>query len=123
MMIFLLTFKVSRHMTHKKIALYCTYFLMKSIILCDKAHNRDGALKTARGNLYVIFLNSAFLLDIPSIVIKLAGNVFYDILEGSMSQDLDLGPGYFFMLCRNYGTFFSHYYFHFGHKNITRTYL
>ena len=56
--------------------------------------------------LYVVFLNSAFLLDIPSIFIKLAGNVFYDILEGSMSQNLDLGPGYFFMLCRNYGTFF-----------------
>ena len=33
-------------------------------------------LKTTRGNLYVIFLNSAFLLDIPSIFIKLAGNVF-----------------------------------------------
>ena len=89
MMIFPLTLKVSRHMRHKKIALYCTYFLMKSIILCDKAHNRDGASKTARRNLYFIFLNSAFLLDIPSIFIKLAGNVFYDILEGSMSQNLD----------------------------------
>ena len=76
MMIFPLTFKVSRHMRHKKIALYCTYFLIKSIILCDKAHNRDGALKTPCGNLYVIFLNSTFLLDIPSIFIKLAGNVF-----------------------------------------------
>ena len=58
MMIFPLTFKVSRHMKHKKIALYCTYFLIKSIILCDKAHNRDGALKTAHVNLYVIFLTA-----------------------------------------------------------------
>ena len=107
MMIFPLRFKVSRHMRYQKIVLYCTYFLIKSIILCDKAHDRDGALKTARGNLYFIFLNSAFSLDIPSILIKLAGNVFYDIIEGSLSQNLDLGPGYFFMLCRNYGTFFS----------------
>ena len=58
MMIFPLTFKVSRHMRHKKIALYCTYFLIKNIFLCDKAHNRDGALKTARGNSYVIFLTA-----------------------------------------------------------------
>ena len=56
------------YMRHQKIALYCTctYFLIKSIILCDKAHDRDGALKTECGNLYVIFLNSAFSLDIPS---------------------------------------------------------
>ena len=33
-------------------------------------------LKTARGNLYFIFLNSAFSLDILSIFIKLVGNVF-----------------------------------------------
>ena len=52
----------------KKIALYCTcsYSLLKSIILCDKAHDRGGTLKAGRGNLYVVFLNSAFSLDIPS---------------------------------------------------------
>ena len=40
-----------------------------------------------------------------------------------MSQDLDLGPGYFFMLCRNYGTFFFTIISILGHKNISRTYL
>ena len=34
-----------------------------------------------------VYLNSAFSFDIPSIFIKLAGNGFYNILEG-----LDLGP-------------------------------
>ena len=80
-------------MRHQKIALYCTctYSLIKSIILCDKAHDRGGTLKAGRGNLYAVFLNSAFSLDIPS-SIKLAGNVFYNILEGLLSQNLDLGP-------------------------------
>ena len=70
-----------------------TYFFIKSIILCNKAH-RDGALKTTRGNLYVIFLNSAFSLDIPFLVF------FYNILEESSSQYLDLGAGYFFLCYR-----------------------
>ena len=55
-------------MRYQKIVLYCTYFLTKSIILCDKAHNRDGVI--ASGNLYAIFLNRAFSLDMPSIFIK-----------------------------------------------------
>ena len=58
-------------------------------ILCDMAHNRDKALKTACGNLYVIFFNSTFSLDIPSIFIKLAV-FFHNILEGSLSQNLEL---------------------------------
>ena len=67
-------------MRHKKIALYCTFLMMKSIILCNKAHNRGGALKTALEKLYVIFFNSDCSLDIASIFIKLAGNVLYNIL-------------------------------------------
>ena len=62
----------------------------------------DGTLKTSLGNIYVIFFNSDFSLDIASIFIKLAGNVLYNILEGKMSQNVDLGPGHGFMLCRNF---------------------
>ena len=55
-------------MRYQKVALYCTctYSLIKGIILCDKAHDRVGTLKAGCGNLYVVFLNSAFSLYIPS---------------------------------------------------------
>ena len=36
------------------------------------------------------------------------GNALCSPLEGSMSQNFDLGPGYFFMLCRKFvKVFFS----------------
>ena len=41
----------------------------------------------------LIFSNSDFAVDIASITIKFLGNVLYDILEGSMSQNFDIGPG------------------------------
>ena len=34
-----------------------------------------------------------------------------------MSQNFDLGPGQFFMLCRNLGKIFFHYYLRFMSKN------
>ena len=45
-------------------------------------------------NIYVKFLNSDFSVDIASIFIKSGGNVLYNILEGKVSQNFDLGPGY-----------------------------
>ena len=37
-----------------------------------------------------------------------------------MSQNVDLGPGYFFMLCRNFGKIFFHYYLQFMSYNINK---
>ena len=60
------------------------------------------------------FLNSYSSVDVAAISFKLLGNVLYDIPEGSVSQNVDLGPGYFLMLCRNFGKLFFHYYLHFS---------
>ena len=48
------------------------------------------------------FLNSDSSLDIASISFKFTGNVLCDIPEGSVSQNFDLGPGYFLMLYGNF---------------------
>ena len=37
-----------------------------------------------------------------------------------MSQNFDLGPGYFFMLCRNFGKIFFHYYLRFMSLKINK---
>ena len=70
-------------------------------------------LKTGLENLYVIFLNSDFSFNILSIPTQSLGDILYNTPEGSMSQNFDLGPGYFFMLCRNFGKLFFHYYLRF----------
>ena len=82
-------------------------------MLCSNAHNRNGTLKTKLENLHNIFLNSDFSLNISSIFAKFLENVFYSLPEGSVSQNFDLGPSYFFMLCRNLGKLFFHYYLRF----------
>ena len=53
----------------------------------------NRTLKTGLDNFDVIFLNSDFSVDIGSILIKILGNVLYNTLEGSVSQNFDLGPG------------------------------
>ena len=45
-------------MRHKKIALSCIYLPIQSIVLYDKAYNRDGALKMTLGHFYVTFWNT-----------------------------------------------------------------
>ena len=50
-------------------------------------------LKTTFENIYVKFFNSDFSVGIASITIKYLGNVLNNIIEGSVSQNLDLGPG------------------------------
>ena len=57
---------------------------------------------TAFKNFYVNFLNNDSLVNIGPITIKFLGDVLNNILEGSMSQNLDLGPDYLFMLCRHF---------------------
>ena len=70
-------------------------------------------LKTTFQQYYINFSNSNFLLDIASIFVTFLGNVLYTPPEGSVSQNFDLGPCYFFMLCRNFGKIFFHYYLRF----------
>ena len=53
----------------------------------------NRTLKTGLENFSVIFLNSDFSVDIGSIPIKSLGNVLYNSLEGSVSQNVYLGPG------------------------------
>ena len=73
----------------------------------------NRTLKTGLENLYVIFLNSDFSFNIRSIPTKFLGDTLYNTPEGSLSQNFDLGPGYFLMLCRNFGKLFFHYYLRF----------
>ena len=49
----------------------------------------------------ILFLNSDFSINICSISSKFLGNVVNFLPQGSMSQNFDLGPSYFLMLCRN----------------------
>ena len=53
----------------------------------------NRTLETGLDNLYVIFLNSDFSVDIGSIPIKFLGDVLYNTLEQSASQNFYLGPG------------------------------
>ena len=90
------------------------YLLIHSILFYNKGHSRDRTLKTALDNFHIIFSNSHFSINIWSISSKFLGNLLQYLFEGSMSQNFDLGPGYFFMLCRNFGKYFVHYYLRFS---------
>ena len=70
-------------------------------------------LKSTFENYNINFSNSDFPVDIASICVKFLLYVIHSSLEGSLSQNFDLGPGYFFMLCRNYEKIFFHYYLRF----------
>ena len=74
---------------------------------------KDKTLKTTFENHNINFSNSDFLVDITSICTKLLEYFPYSPPEGSVSQNFDLGPGNFFMLCRNFGKTFFHYYLRF----------
>ena len=57
-------------------------------------------LKTTFGNYHINFSNSDFSVDIALICFKFLGYIPYSPPEGKVSQNFDLGPGYFCMLCR-----------------------
>ena len=61
----------------------------------------------------VFFLNSDFSINICSISSRFLENVGYVLPEGRVSQNIDLGPSYYFMLCRNLEKYFVHYYLRF----------
>ena len=72
------------------------YLLIHSILFYNKGHNRDGTLKKELDNFHIIFSNSHFSINICSISSKFLENFLQCLFEGSMSQNLDLGPDYFF---------------------------
>ena len=67
-------------------------------------------LKIIFQNFHFQFLNSDFSVDNVLNVTKLIGYVLCIPLEGSVSQNFDLGLGYFFMLCRKFVKVFFHYF-------------
>ena len=70
-------------------------------------------LKTKFENFHINFSNSDFSVDIASICTNILGYVPHSPPEGSVSQNFDLGPRSFFMLCRNFGKLFFLYYLRF----------
>ena len=85
----LLIFKIQRHMTYQKIALYDIYPLINSTILYYNAHEKDRLLKKTFENYYIIFLNSDFSVDIASICTKIRVCLPHNTPEGSVSQNFD----------------------------------
>ena len=75
----------------QKIALIHICLLIKGIVC--KAHHWTRTLKTAFENLYIKFLNTDFSVNIASISLRVLGNALYNMFEGSVSQNFDLGPG------------------------------
>ena len=70
-------------------------------------------LKTTFENYHINFSNRDSSFDIASICANFLGDVPNSPPEGSVSHNFDSGPGYFFMLCRNFGKIFFHYYLRF----------
>ena len=89
MLIYPLIFKIQRHMTYQKIALYDIYSLIESIILYYNAHEKDRLFKKTFENYYINFLNSDFSIDIASILTKFLVYLPHNALEGSVSQNFD----------------------------------
>ena len=67
-------------------------------------------LETIFQNFHINFLNSGFSVNNESNVIKFIGHVLCITPEGSVSQNFDLGLGYFFMLCRKFVKVFFRYF-------------
>ena len=78
--------------------------------MCRKNIYRNMTLKTKFQNFHIKLLNSAFSVDNDSNVTKSIGYVPCFLLKGSVSQNFDLGPCYFFMLCRKFVNVFFHYF-------------
>ena len=78
--------------------------------MCPKNNHRYRTLKTIFQNFRTKFLNSDFSVKNDSNATKSIGYVLCIILDGSVSQNVDLGLGYFFMLCRNFVKVFFHYF-------------
>ena len=70
-------------------------------------------VKTKLENFHINFLNSDFSVDISLISAKSLGNVPNNPPQEYISQNYDIGPGLFFVLCRHFNKLFFHYYLRF----------
>ena len=59
MLISPLIFKIQRHVTYQKIALYDIYSMIKSIILYYNAYEKDRLLKKTFENYYILIFRTA----------------------------------------------------------------
>ena len=87
--------------------------MIEGITACYKICHRDSALNTSFQNFHINFFNSDFSVSNALNVTKFPGGALCSLLEGSMSQNFDLGPGLFFMLCRQFVKVFFHYFLRF----------
>ena len=83
------------------------------ITACYKIHHGNSTLNAKFQNFHIKFLNSVFSVSNALDVTKFPGGALCSLLEGSVSQNFDLGPGYFFMLCRKFVKVFFHYFLRF----------
>ena len=105
-----LIYTIETHMIYQKIALFHIHFMIQCITACYKICLRDITLKTKFQNFHIKFLNSDFSVSNALNITKFLGDALCSPLEGSVSQNFDLGPGYFFMLCRKFVKVFFHYF-------------
>ena len=77
--------------------------------------------KTVLENIYVIIMNIDFSVNIASISVRFIGHVLYDIHEGSMSQNFNLGLGNFVCYVEILENDFFAIIYVLCHKNVTRT--
>ena len=87
--------------------------MIQGITACHKIRHRDSTLNTKFQNFHITFLNSDFSVSNALDVTKFSGGALCSLLEGSLSQNFDLGPGYFFMLCSKFVRVFFHYFLRF----------
>ena len=113
MLISPLIYKIETHMIYQEIALFPIYLMIQGLTACYKIRHRDIILKTKFQNVHITFLNSDFSVSIVVNATKFLGDAFCSHFEGSMSQNSNLGPGYFFMLCRKFVKVFFHYFLSF----------
>ena len=92
-------------MIYQKIALFNIHFMIQCITAYYKICLRDITLKTR----FKEFLNSDFSVSNALNITKLLGDALCSPLEGRVSQNFDLGPDYFCMLCRKFVKVFFHY--------------
>ena len=69
-------------------------------------HTRDGKLKTTLQNFHMIYWNSDISVNTFSIFAKSLENNVYCLPKRGISQNIDLGPGYFVIWCRIWKNYF-----------------
>ena len=108
-----LIYEIETHMIYQKIALFHMYSMVQGITACYKIRHRDSTLKKTFQNFHITFLNSDFSVSNALNVTKCLGDALCSPVEGSVSQNFDLDPGNFFMLCRKLVKVFFHYFLRF----------